>query len=113
MAGETVSRVIMDKYGRAVVATNDGISIYNGKRFTTFKMRRDANMPNFVYDVCIDNQQNIYVATAQGVFEKKVNKASFQLILKEFDRMETLAVHEGKLYLGNTNGFYVYDGKKV
>ena len=28
MAGETVSRVIMDKYGRAVVATNDGISIY-------------------------------------------------------------------------------------
>ncbi len=53
MAGETVSRVIMDKYGRAVVATNDGISIYNGKRFTTFKMRRDANMPNFVYDVSL------------------------------------------------------------
>lgn len=113
MAGETVSRVIIDKYGRAVVATNDGISIYNGKRFTTFKMRRDVNMPNYVYDVCIDNLQNIYVATAQGVFEKKVNKASFQLILKEFDRMETLAAHEGKLYLGNTNGFYVYDGKKV
>lgn len=79
MAGETVSRVIMDKYGRAVVATNDGISIYNGKRFTTFKMRRDANMPNFVYDVCIDNQQNIYVATAQEFLKRRLIKLLFSL----------------------------------
>lgn len=79
MAGETVSRVIIDKYGRAVVATNDGISIYNGKRFTTFKMRRDANMPNYVYDVCIDNQQNIYVATAQEFLKRRLIKLLFSL----------------------------------
>lgn len=79
MAGETVSRVIIDKYGRAVVATNDGISIYNGKRFTTFKMRRDANMPNYVYDVCIDNLQTSMLLQPREFLKRRLIKLLFSL----------------------------------
>ena len=113
LAGESVSRIVMDNSGRAVIATNDGISIYNGKRFSTFRIRRDVHMPNYVYDVCVDNNGSIYAATAQGIFEKRTGQNAFRLILPQFDRMETLATHNGKLYLGNVNGFYVYDGKQV
>ncbi len=113
LAGESVSRIVMDNSGRAVIATNDGISIYNGKRFATFRMRRDANMPNYVHDICVDNSGNIYAATAQGVFEKRTGQDAFQPILPQFGKMEALATHNEKLYLGNVNGFYVYDGKRV
>ncbi len=113
LAGESVSRIVMDGSGRAVIATNDGISIYNGKRFFTFRMRRDENLSNYVYDVCVDDNGNIFAATAQGVFEKQADQAAFRLILSEFGRMEAVVAHGGKLYLGNANGFYIYDGKQV
>ncbi len=113
LAGESVARIVMDNYGRAIIATNDGISIYNGKRFSTFRMRRDANLPNFVYDVCVDSHGNIYAATAQGLFEKRTNQNAFRLVLPEFGRIEAVATHNGMLYLGNADGFYTYDGKQA
>ncbi len=112
LSGESVSRVMPDHIGRMWIATSDGVSLYNGKRMITFKMTGDGTHPNYVYDICEDESHNIYVATAQGIFEKKTSDKEFRHILKDIAKGEAILVSNGRIYVGNREGLHVYDGKK-
>lgn len=113
LGGESVSCIRFDSRGRALIATNNGLSAYNGKRVYSFKVRRYQNLPNYVYDVCEDQNHTLFIATAQGVFEKKEQDSEFHLIMDDLKKTETLCAHDGLLYVGNRNGLHVYDGKKT
>ena len=113
LSGESVSRIMPDHEGRMWLATSDGVSLYNGKRMVTFKMSRDGQYPNYVYDICEDEQHTIYVATLQGIFEKKKGESAFRLILKDINKGEAICVFQGKLYVGNREGLHIYDGSKT
>ena len=113
LGGESVFCIKIDSRGRALVATNNGLSVYDGKRVYSFKVRRNQDLPNYVYDVCEDQAHNLFISTAQGVFVKKEQDSDFRLIMDELVKTETLCAHNGLLYVGNRNGLYVYNGKKI
>lgn len=113
LGGESVFCIKIDSRGRALVATNNGLSVYDGKRVYSFKVRRNQDLPNYVYDVCEDQAHNLFISTAQGVFVKKEQDSDFRLIMDELVKTETLCTHNGLLYVGNRNGLYVYNGKKI
>ena len=113
LSGESVSRIMPDHEGRMWLATSDGVSLYNGKRMVTFKMSRDGHYPNYVYDICEGEDHTIYVATMQGIFEKKKGDSAFRLILKDINKGEAICVFQGKLYVGNREGLHIYDGSKT
>lgn len=113
LSGESVSRIMPDHQGRMWIGTSDGISLYNGKRIVTFRMSRDGNYPNYVYDICESADHTIYVATAKGIFEKRNEDKEFHQILKDIAKGEAIWVSKGNIYVGNREGLHVYDGKNT
>jgi len=111
LSGESVSRIMPDHQGRMWLATSDGVSLYNGKRMVTFKMSSDGSHPNYVYDICEDEEHAIYVATAKGIFEKRKEDKDFHQILKDIAKGEAVLSAKGKVYVGNREGLHVFDGK--
>lgn len=113
LSGETVSRIMPDHLGRMWIATSDGVSLYNGKCIVTFKMSRDGSYPNYVYDICEDEDHTIYIASGKGIFEKRKTEGEFQQILKDITRGEAILASKGCVYVGNREGLHVYDGKST
>ena len=114
LAGESVSSVIFDSQHRVWMGTNNGVSMYNGKRIVSFRFSRDGNIePNYIYDLCEGDNHSIYAVSAQGVFELRQNDDRFRLILPDISKAEAVLVHNGVLYLGNREGLHIYDGKHL
>lgn len=107
LAGESVSGIMVDHRGRMWITTNDGVSMYNGKRTVTYKVSRNGEHPNYVYDITESNDHTIYICTAQGVFAKGKNDHGFSLVHEEISRAETIFTHADKLYVGNRDGMTV------
>lgn len=114
LAGESVSSLIFDSQHRVWMGTNNGVSMYNGKRIVSFRFSRGGGSdPNYVYDLCEGDNHSIYAVSGQGVFELRQNDDRFRLILPDIPKAETVLVHNGVLYLGNREGLHIYDGKHM
>lgn len=114
LAGESVSSVVFDSQHRAWIGSNNGVSMYNGKRIVSFRFSRNGNtIPNYVYDMCEGDNHSIYAASGQGVFVLRKGEAQFRLIIPEIPKAETILYHDGALYLGNRRGLHIYDGKQL
>ena len=112
LSGESVCRIMPDHLGRMWIATNNGVSLYNGKRIVTFQISNGSPSPNHIFDICESEDHNIYAATGQGVYEKRKGETVFQHILKEVSKAEAILSWKGNLYIGNREGLHVFDGKK-
>ena len=108
LSGESVSRIMPDHLGRMWMATSDGISLYNGKRIVTFKLGGDGT---YVYELSESEDHTIYAGTGKGIFEKHKGEADFRRIHPEINNAETILASKGKLYVGNREGFHVFDEK--
>lgn len=108
LSGESVSRIMPDHLGRMWLATSDGVSLYNGKRIVTFK---PGGYGNYIYDLCEGEDHTIYAATGRGIFEKRKGEADFRQIHAEIVKSETILAYGGKLYVGNRDGFHIFNGK--
>lgn len=108
LSGETVSRIMPDYLGRMWIATSDGVSLYNGKRIVTFKVGGDGN---YIYDICESEDHTIYVATGRGIFEKRKGEDEFRQVHQEISKAEAILACGGKLYVGNREGFHIFDEK--
>ncbi len=113
LSGESVSRIMPDHQGRMWLATSDGVSLYNGKRMVNFKMSNDGSHPNYVYDICEDENHTIYIATAKGIFEKREEDKDFRQILKDIGKGEAILASKGRIYVGNREGLHVFDGNQT
>ncbi len=113
LAGETASKIIADRKGQIWIATNNGVSYYNGVKMVTVPIRRESTKKIYVYDICASDNQNIYIATQEGVFRLLPHESAFTKILPEITPAETLFSDNGTLYVGNRNGLHIVNGKDV
>lgn len=113
LTGESVSSMIVDDNNRIWFATNDGVTMYNGKQLSAFRFSRNAIHPNYVFDICQGADKAIYVVSSQGVFVLRKGDREFRLILDELPKAEAVFEQSGTLYVGNRKGFYVYKDKHL
>lgn len=110
LAGEVVNRVMTDHIGRAWIATNNGVNLYNGKRLTTFQIS-DGKWAVAVRDLCETKSGNIYAATDAGLFLMNKGSGRFERVLPEVTRPISLLAVGDTLYIGGQQGFQMYDDK--
>ncbi len=108
LTGESVSSMIVDANNRMWFATNDGVTMYNGKQLSAFRFSRTGSHPNYVYDICQGTDGAIYAVSSQGVFVLRKGDREFHLIIDELPKAEAIFEQKGTLYVGNRKGFYVY-----
>lgn len=113
LTGESVSRIVTDRLGQVWITTSNGINRYNGKVLVTYKLPEVYGISSYAFDICEGSNHSIYVATKSGVFELAFGDKSFKRILKEVKSAECLTYNAGKLYFGNRDGLFVYDGKHL
>ena len=113
LTGESVSSLMVDSNNRMWLATNDGVTMYNGKRLTAFRFSRTGSYPNYVFDLCEGSDGAIYAVSNQGVFVLRKGDGEFKLMLEELPKAEAVFEHHGVLYVGNRNGFYVYKDNRL
>ncbi len=113
LTGESVASIMVDINNRVWLATNDGVTMYNGKQLSAFRFSRTGSHPNYVYDICQGSDQTIYAVSGQGVFALRKGDSEFRLILEELPKAEAVFEQGGTLYVGNREGLYVYNGHKT
>ena len=67
-----IKRVVQDKYGFIWLATQDGVYRYDGTTFESFRKSSDADInirANFITDIALGNDENLYVASFSGGVE--------------------------------------------
>lgn len=113
LAGETVSRIISDHKGQKWIATNNGVSYYNGVRMISVPVPSMDKKKTYVLDICASDDQNIYIATLEGVFRLSPHGKAFSKILPEIHSAEALFSDNGILYIGNRDGLHIVKGKDI
>jgi len=66
---------------------------------------------NEIRGIAVDHEQNVWIATADGVFQKAVNSTSWEPIITGVDRGPAYAVAvktDGTILLGTWNGLFTY-----
>ncbi|MCK9639411.1 MAG: hypothetical protein M0R39_05830 [Prolixibacteraceae bacterium] len=77
---------------------------------TAFSVGNDKQA-NEVRSIAVDHGQNIWIATANGVYRKSFNAASWDPVISGDDRGPAYAVKiktDGSILLGTWNGLYTY-----
>jgi signal transduction histidine kinase/ligand-binding sensor domain-containing protein len=67
-----IKKVLQDKYGFIWLATQDGVYRYDGTSFESFRKSSDADInirENFITDIALGNDENLYVASFSGGVE--------------------------------------------
>jgi len=67
-----IKKVLQDKYGFIWLATQDGVYRYDGTSFESFRKTSDADInirENFITDIALGNDENLYVASFSGGVE--------------------------------------------
>ena len=68
-----IKKVLQDKYGFIWLATQDGVYRYDGTSFESFRKSSDADInirENFITDIALGNNENLYVASFMGGVEE-------------------------------------------
>lgn len=120
----SVQCIYQDSIGFLWFGTTDGLSRYDGKNFTSFLC--DINDPktisnNVIMKICEDKNNNLYIATEDGlnIYQRKTK--IFERIFKDTTEENTLSSNtiyaltldkNNRLWLGTTKGISVYDIEK-
>ncbi len=93
---------------------NTGLSIsdtpFIQETHTAFQVGGDRSA-NEIRGIAVDHRQNVWVATAGGVFRKVVNSTSWEPVITGIDQGPAYAVKvetDGSILLGTWNGLYTY-----
>ena len=113
LAGETVHDIMTDHSGRVWIATTNGISVYNGKQLSSFRLHDKEHVAVTVYDLCQTRDHTIYAATEIGLYRLRPGDGDFSRILPEIKEPETLMADGDTLYIGGRQGLQFYDGRRL
>lgn len=114
LAGETVRNMCFDHYGQIWFATGVGLTVFNGVRSHSYRFYSEKLKQNAkVYDVCEGLNHSIFVGTNSGLYELKYGHDTFENVVSDIGNLENLFADEHMLYLGASDGLFLYDGKKV
>ncbi|GAA4469099.1 hypothetical protein GCM10023189_55470 [Nibrella saemangeumensis] len=79
-----------------------------------YPVSRDADENN-VRSIAVDNQSNVWIATASGVFRKASGQAGWQSMMAPADKGPAFAVavdRQNTVWLGTWNGLYRYSNNR-
>lgn len=116
LAGETANKVIRDCGGQMWIATSNGVCVFNGERTTRVDIvSSDHGLRNNqnVYDICeAKPDHSIYISTPDGIYRLKTDDNTFRRVLQGMGKCQLLS-KDGLLFIGNSKGLFVYDGKRL
>ncbi|MEL6925635.1 MAG: two-component regulator propeller domain-containing protein, partial [Bacteroidota bacterium] len=105
-----VRTAVQDAQGFIWLATNEGLSRFDGTQFTHFFSGIN------IIDLALDARQNLWVASADGLFRKPPETDSFERIFAE-RRRRPVRFHldvQGRFWVGtHTNGLYQIDTENL
>lgn len=115
LAGESVSRIIVDHQKQVWIATSNGINRYNGRKLLTYRLpkRQSPSGPSYVFDLCEGDDHAIYAATAMGLFRLGHGESAFVCVASADVSSECVAAGKGCVYFGNKDGLNIYKDGKV
>lgn len=113
LAGESVYQMMTDHAGRIWIASANGVSMFNGRSLSTYRLTSEMNRIVTVTDICETREKTLYAATDAGIYRLKLGDEQFERILPEVQHPECLLAVGDTLYIGGRQGLQVYDGKKL
>ncbi len=107
LSNNYVYGIIEDTKNNLWIATNNGLSYYNGISFKNFFPSSTYSIQ--IYKIALDQKNNIWLATSKGLM--LFNGKSFENISKKLhlpeDNVNTVFVDEtGTIYFGDSKGLY-------
>ena len=112
LSHNSVMAIYQDKKGFMWFGTRNGVNLYNGNRFITYK--HSKNNPNSLIDnkvlhITGNGEDEIYIATAQGISALNTAKNQFKTLLQG----TTGAMYYHKqLYIAQKNRIYRYEDNR-
>src|SRR5690554_5034358 len=111
LSQSSVSAIVPDNLGRLWVGTRDGINLYDGIKFRTFRpLRGDSGslLEHFITDIVYDNEL-FWIITKSGVSKFSIQNQQFE----NFQIADAYCVlnYNGEVLLGTNAGLYVLDEK--
>ena len=121
LASDWIQSITQDDHGYIWIATNGGVSRYDGYGFTNFRNYPDdpsSLSDNFVHAVYTDSRGDVWVGTRYGLnrfnaatnnFERFYHKASDPNSLPHSSVHSIYESDTGRLWIGTENGLAEYD----
>lgn len=100
---------LRDRNNQLWFCTSDGISRFDGKRFTNYNVA-DGLSAHLVYSVCQDRSGNLWFGTSQGV--SRFDGKKFHSYLNDYLGKDIARIVEdksGRIWLASKSGLYKYE----
>lgn len=112
LSNNSVMSIYQDNKGFLWMGTRNGVSFYNGKRFSVYKFRKN-DPTSLVYknvtSITGNGEDEIYILTIRGVSRLQISQNKMSTLIQGASR----AMHFHKqLFISIENSVYQYDGKK-
>ena len=119
----TAEAIIQDSKGYIWIGTNDGLNRYNGTDIKVFKSDKEAEnsiISSYITALGEDKYGNLWIGTDEGLSKIDLSDYSIKNYRyhnnnkdKPYHAILTIYVdNNGKVYMGNNDGVYVYNEKK-
>jgi len=117
LSNSTVQSFCKDSRGFIWIGTRDGLNRYDGNRITVFRneIQNSASISeNVINDIYEDKQQNLWIATAEGLdlfIPATETFVHFTPQNTPADVKDICEDRQGKLWLATSKGLYCFDKK--
>lgn len=113
LAGESVGCICSDSQGQMWFGTTNGISMYNGKTITSFRLNDGKHRKIHTNGIVAASDGSIYATTSYGLFVLPMEQSKFKHIMPEMDVLKKIYIIDNTIYIGSNKGMYIYDHGKV
>ena len=113
LSGETVNKVLTDHGGYVWIATNGGVTVYDGTNLTSLRIEGEQGQLLGVFDICETSGCRMWAATEEGLFLLKHGSPRFERVLPEVQNPRSLLAVGDTIYVGSQQGLQYYDGNEL
>jgi ligand-binding sensor domain-containing protein len=115
LPSNTVNSVIRDSRGFIWIASENGVSRYDGYTFTNFRSNEEdafSISSNIAYALCEDKQSRLWVGSVNGL--DLLNRSMDRFDKHFFKGIPVRAIYQdshGNVWIGSDGGLYLYEEK--
>lgn len=106
LPGSMVRRPYQDSRDFLWLATNCGLSMFDGRTFKNYSAK-DGLLGSWVVDMTEDNEGNMWVATSEGLFKMFGNK--FTKVGDSLPSPSKIAAYGNKIWIATGKGLYIQE----
>ncbi len=103
-----IHKIIQGKDRRIWIATNNGVSVFNGRDFTSYKLPVvQGNL--IVYDLCFIDENELWLGTSKGIYTIVDGKLSEKNTDLKFESQNVSAIYKdskGVVWVGTNTGIH-------